>query len=137
MDFEKERREAVEAGNRALVSLESAYRDLKSARNWGILDILGSRSFISSIVKHSKMDRAQEHMDQARYDLQCFSRELNDVNRACDLNINVSGLLSFADVFMDNIFSDLIVQSRISRAASQVEQAIKMTKQILDQLARY
>lgn len=34
-DFEKEKREAMEAGNRALHSLREAQANLDSARNWG------------------------------------------------------------------------------------------------------
>lgn len=39
-------------------------------------------------------------MEQAKYDLRNFSRELNDVNIACDLNINIGDFLSFADYFL-------------------------------------
>ena len=36
-DLEKEKREAVDAGNRALRSLRAAQDNLNSAKNWGIL----------------------------------------------------------------------------------------------------
>ena len=39
-DYEKERQEAIRAGERALNSLSSAFFELKSARNWGIVDIV-------------------------------------------------------------------------------------------------
>lgn len=38
-DFEKEKREAMEAGNRALHSLREAQANLDSARNWGLWDM--------------------------------------------------------------------------------------------------
>lgn len=34
-NYEKERREAIEAGQRALNSLRAAQKELESARNWG------------------------------------------------------------------------------------------------------
>jgi len=37
----KEVREAITAANRALDSLESAQRELKGAKNWGLLDLFG------------------------------------------------------------------------------------------------
>ena len=85
-DIEKEKREAIEAGQRALSSLRTAKENLNSAKNWGLVDMFGG-GFFSTMLKHSKMDQARQNMEQAKYDLRNFSRELNDVNVACNLNI--------------------------------------------------
>ena len=84
-DIEKEKREAIEAGRKALNSLSAAKENLNSAKNWGLVDMFGG-GFFSTMLKHSKMDHAKQNMDQAKYDLRNFSRELNDVNMACDLH---------------------------------------------------
>lgn len=47
------------------------------------------------------MDQAKQNMEQDKYDLQNFSRELNDVNMACNLNINTNDFLAFADYLMN------------------------------------
>ena len=99
-DIEKEKREAIEAGQRALSSLRTAKENLNSAKNWGLVDMFGG-GFFSTMLKHSKMDQARQNMEQAKYDLRNFSRELNDVNMACNLNINTGDFLSFADYFFD------------------------------------
>ena len=132
-DINKEKREAIEAGERALQSLRCAQDNLNSAKNWGMVDLFGG-GFISTMVKHSKMDRAQQYMEQARYDLQSFSRELNDVNMACDLHIETNDFLTFADYFFDGFVADWLVQDRINNARSQVNEAIRRTEQILRQL---
>ncbi len=132
-DINKEKREAIEAGERALQSLRYAQDNLNSAKNWGMVDLFGG-GFISTMVKHSKMDRAQQYMEQARYDLQSFSRELNDVNMACDLHIETNDFLTFADYFFDGFVADWLVQDRINNARSQVNEAIRRTEQILRQL---
>lgn len=98
-DIEKEKREAIEAGQRALSSLRTAKENLNSAKNWGLVDMFGG-GFFSTMLKHSKMDQARQNMEQAKYDLRNFSRELNDVNMACNLNINTGDFLSFADYFL-------------------------------------
>ena len=54
-------REAIEAGERALASLRDARESLGSARNWGLLDLLGGRS-ISGLVKHVKIDNARQSL---------------------------------------------------------------------------
>ena len=56
-DFEKERNEAIDAGERALTSLRAARGELQSAGNWGLLDLFGG-GMISGLVKHSKMGNA-------------------------------------------------------------------------------
>ena len=40
-DIEKEKREAIEAGRRALNSLQAAKENLNSAKNWGLVVLLG------------------------------------------------------------------------------------------------
>ncbi|MDL2301915.1 hypothetical protein LJC58_06135 [Lachnospiraceae bacterium OttesenSCG-928-D06] len=132
---EKEIREAIDAGNRALYSLEAAKNDLSSAKALGIWDMFGG-GFISGMMKRSKMNDAQEHMEQAKYNLQNFSRELQDVNMACNLHIEVGDFLSFADVFFDGLVVDWLVQNRIKKSKEQVEEAIRHVHRIMDQLGR-
>lgn len=132
-DFEKEKREAIDAGNRALRSLREAQDNLNSAKNWEIWDMLGG-GFISTMAKHSKMDHAKQNMEQARYDLRNFSKELNDVNMTCHLDIETGDFLSFADWFFDGFVVDWMVQDRINQASQQVAEAISKVEGILRQL---
>lgn len=134
-DFEKEKREAADAGNRALRSLKAAQENLDSAKNWGIWDMLGG-GFLSTMAKQSKMDRAKENLAKARSDLKNFSRELQDVNMACHLDIETGDFLSFADLFFDGFVVDWMVQDRINQASRQVEEAIHRVEGILNQLQR-
>lgn len=132
-DLEKEKREAIEAGNRALRSLREAQKNLQSAKNWGIWDMLGG-GFISTMAKHSKMDRAKQNMEQAKYDLKKFSKELDDVNMNYHLELQTGDFLSFADWFFDGFFVDWMVQDRINQASDQVSNAIYRVENILRQL---
>ena len=132
-NYEKEKQEAIDVGNKALRSLRKAQENLSSAKNWGIFDMLGG-GFISTMVKHSKVDQAKENMEQAKYDLRSFSKELNDVNIACNLNIETGDFLSFADWFFDGLIVDWMMQDRINQASQQVEEAIRRVEDILRQL---
>ena len=134
-DIEKEKREAIEAGRRALNSLRTAKENLNSAKNWGLVDMFGG-GFFTTMLKHSKIDQAKRNMEQAKYDLRSFSRELNDVNMACNLNINTGDFLSFADYFFDGFVVDWVVQDRINNAKRQVEEEIRRTESIVNQLQR-
>ena len=132
-DLEKEKQEAIDAGYRALRSLNAAKENLSSAGNWGLVDMLGG-GFFTTMMKRSKMDQAQSNMDQAKYDLQNFSKELRDVSMNCNLNIEVGNFLSFADYFFDGFFVDWMVQDKIDRAKEQVSEAIRQVERVMDQL---
>ena len=77
-DKNTEIREAIDAGNRALSALEEAARHLQAARGLGLWDMLGG-GFLSSLLKHSKMDDAQRAMNRAEQELRAFGRELADL----------------------------------------------------------
>ena len=132
-DLEKEKREAIDAGNRALNSLRTARENLNSAKNWGLVDMFGG-GFFSTMLKRSKMSQAKQEMEQAKYDLRNFSKELNDVSMMCDLNIDTGNFLSFADYFFDGFVVDWMVQDRINTARRQVDEAIRRTESIVNQL---
>ncbi len=135
-DFEKEKREAMEAGNRALHSLREAQTNLDSERNWGLWDMFGGGT-ITSLIKSSRMDRAKQNMEQAKYDLRSFSKELNDVSMVINLDIETGDFLSFADWVFDNFFVDWMVQDRINKARDQVRDAIWKVENVMRELERY
>lgn len=130
VNLAKEVQEARYAGLRALDSLRAAQKALESARGWGIFDILGGGT-ISTLVKHSKLDRAREHIENAQYALKKFRRELADVNLP---DVRIDGLLTFADFIFDGFFADLLVQQRINEARRQIERTCRQVEDILRRL---
>ena len=130
MDYEKERREAIYAGERALDSLYEAQNQLRKARNWGIYDIIGG-GFFSSLIKHSKIDNARTCIERAKYDLQKFSDELRDVSY--NLDVDIGSFLTFFDL-MDSFLADVLVQSKLADASHKIEDAISKVQQILRSL---
>ena len=132
----REVNEAIQAGERSLRSLRQAEAALNSAGNWGLLDILSGKNggLISGLFKHSKMSDAQHYIEQAKMDLSRFENELRDVQDLNYLNVEISGFLTFADFFFDGLISDLFVQSRISDAKRQVNEAIYRVETVLGQL---
>ena len=133
----KEIREAIQAGEAALSSLRKAQAKLDSTRNWGIFDIVGG-GFMSSLIKHSRMDDAQEYMEEAGQNLRRFEKELQDVSLSDAFSRNssmdISSFLRFADSFFDNMFLDFYVQSQINQACDAVENAIRQVEDIMDGL---
>lgn len=132
-NYEKEKQEAIAAGKKALQSLYKAQDELNSARNWGIWDILGG-GFITDLIKHSKMDKAQGYMEVAKMDLKSFSKELEDISEVINVDFNTGDFLSFADYFFDGFLTDMLVQDRIANAREQVHDAIRRVEDVLDRL---
>ena len=133
--------EAIRAGERALDSLREAKNQLNSARNWGIYDMIGG-GLISSMIKHSKIDQANEWMDQANQDLRRFAKELRDVDGE-DLQIDTGSLVTMLDIFCDNFISDLLVQqkindgrARINALSDRIEDVLYTLKQRANSIAR-
>lgn len=132
---QKEIREAIQAGQEALSYLKQAKECLNSAGNWGLVDLLGG-GLISTFVKHSKMNDAEKLVQQARSALKRFQRELTDVDQVSDFHIETGDFVAFADYFFDGLIADWLVQSRISEAKRQVDNAIQRVSYILGQLQR-
>ncbi len=131
----KEINEAISAADNALYHLRAADKRLKSARNWGLVDIFGGGGgLISGIAKHSKMSSAEREIDEARFALQRFSRELRDVSGYSSIHINE--FLTFADFFFDGFIADVLVQSKIGNARKQCEQAIRHVTEIRAELVK-
>jgi len=131
--MDKEINEAIDSGERALVSLHAAQEKLNSARNWGIFDMLGGGLF-TDIIKHSKMNDAASYLEEAKRDLLVFQKELQDVQSTIDLRVDVDGFLTFADFFFDGIIMDYVVQSKIAEARRQIEQAIPLVEELVNDL---
>lgn len=134
-DFDREVREAIHAGETALMSLKEAKKSLESAGNWGLLDIFGGRN-VSGLLKHMKLSNAQSNMQRAKADLSRFSRELDDIDEYIP-NIEVGGFLTFADFFFDGLIADIFVQSKIGEMKRQVNEAISKTEEILRRIKNY
>lgn len=135
-NIEKEMREAIQAGENALYSLQAAREELQKAGNWGIVDLIGG-GFFTSLIKHSKMDNASRLMENAKYDLKRFQKELRDVTVNTNLSMDCSDFLTFADFFWDGVIADWMVQSKINDAKRQVDEAIAQVEQILRGLRQY
>ena len=131
--IDKEVNEAIYAGERALNSLRTAENCLQSASNWGLFDMFGGGGFIS-LIKRGKMRDANNYIEQARYDLDTFRKEIKDVQMYVNIDFGYNGFISFADIFMDNFFVDFMVQSQISNTKNQVREAIYQVENALNRL---
>ncbi len=121
---------AIEKGERAKACLEEAERALDSASGWGLFDIFGGGT-ITTLVKHSRIEKARNLIYESKQYLWEFRRE---IAAASDCNIEIGMLLTFADFFWDGLLADILVQSKISEAKRQVSSAIRELDRALSRL---
>lgn len=105
----EEIQEAVQAANRTLGHLQRAQECLRSAGNWGVVDMLGG-GLLTSLIKRGKMSGAEAELSQARDALRQFAAELRDVRDAADISVEVNDFLGFADLFFDGLIVDWLMQ---------------------------
>ena len=116
----RETEEAIGAGQEAHRQAQQVLDSLRSARGWGIYDLLGG-GMLSGLMKHSRMDRAQQQLADLGRALERFNRELKDVRVQCSASAELSGFWRVADLVWDGFISDWTVLSKISDAKERVE----------------
>lgn len=134
-EMRREVLEAVRAGEQALASLHDVESKLESAGGWGLFDMLGG-GFVSGMMKRSRLEDAQSLMRAAQRDLKTFERELKDITIDLDLGIDIDDFLGFADLFMDGVVADYLIQRRIKQAQKQTKDAIRLVESLLTALRR-
>jgi hypothetical protein len=126
----KEIREAIAAGQKALHGLDKVISSLESAKNWGTFDMLGG-GFISTAVKHSKIDEAREAVHHVQQQLRFFQKELADIGTNTEIKIDIGSFSKFADYFFDGLIFDWAVQSKIKRSLDNVLDVYKRIHRVV------
>ena len=112
----KEIEESIDVGKALYQEVGYTKEILQSAKNWGTLDLLGG-DFISSMAKHQKIDEAQRQFERVSNLLASFNKELEDINIP---SLNFSTTTKTFDIFFDNIFTDISVNSQISKSYDEI-----------------
>jgi hypothetical protein len=120
---------------KTLSLLDEAEKNLRSARNWGIYDILGGKLF-SGLIKHSKIDRAQKLMGRLHRNLNLLQKEFKDFNSSVSDDLGMSGISRFMDIAFDNLISDWLIQSRINKSLSELDELRSDLNRALNQLEK-
>ncbi|MDQ1653928.1 MAG: hypothetical protein QOI35_3128, partial [Cryptosporangiaceae bacterium] len=130
--------EALRAAAAAEDALGRADASLASADGWSTYDTFLGGKGLSSMVKQDHMADAQRHAAAAQARLVTLAAELGDVPGAgrFTAELNLGGLTSFADVFFDNIFTDLAIDGRIRRVRDQTDAARREVAAVVRRLHR-
>lgn len=131
----KEVLEAKAVANQVLDLLNDVEKQLKSAKNWGIFDLLGG-GFLSSVIKHGKIDKAESLLKMVHKELVRLQKELGDINLSIDSSIKISDFDRFLDIVFDNVISDWMTQSKVNDSLNEVARVKVEINRVLESLSR-
>ncbi|GHU70317.1 hypothetical protein FACS1894184_15610 [Clostridia bacterium] len=129
----------IELCDQILGHFGEAQRQLGSARNWGILDLLGGGMLVT-FIKHRKVDNVHSRLDAANYLLRQLGEELRQVGQPGQIQLDAGDFAYFADYFFDGFFADLYFQNKLAQLRQQVDEAqahVEKVRAALVQARRY
>mgnify|MGYP002508052570 CR=1 FL=1 len=134
----REVNEAEEAGTMAVKALNRALDKLGNAEGMSMWDtFLGGGLFVSAL-KYSEVGKSDDYIHRAERALRNFQTELMDVQDVSmkNLSANKKDVFAFTDLFFDNIFSDLVVHSRITDTKNELENILSEVRRVMRDLER-
>lgn len=121
---------AAEDALAALTDLESAVTSAHGLSSW---DLLGGGAFIS-LMKHGQVHTARSRLATAQLRLRVLAREAEDLRNEPAVQLEGSPLTDFVDVFMDNMFTDWHVHTRLQTALAQTRVVTRRVRGYRDEL---
>lgn len=122
---------AIDLANDALTYLQSAKDKLGSARNWGIMDIIGGGIF-TSLIKHNRIREAQNDLDNAKRIMTELSARMDYYPELEHIDLEFDNMLGTFDILFDNPIIDIFMQGKIADAKARIDEAIDMLQDILE-----
>lgn len=130
--------EAIDAADQAAHALDRVAARLDSARQWGTFDLLGGGMF-ATWAKHSEIDEARREAHGAQSALDRLGRELADVGpeeSRTAIVVDLDEFARFADLFLDGLIFDWMVQERITKARESVAAVSDRVRSVRGRLAK-
>ncbi|MGN6793630.1 MAG: hypothetical protein ACTHJW_14690 [Streptosporangiaceae bacterium] len=134
---QNETAEAIQAADAATAALSDVQDVLRSASGWSTYDTWFGGGMIASSIKHDRMDEAAQAAAIADQRLAVLRLELADIGGpalSTAPQLALSGGTRFADVWLDNFFTDLGVADRIRQAQQQVADSAEIVEQLRGRL---
>ena len=119
MDVHKELRDVQEQSELVLDLINQALKKIDSAKNWGLYDTFAGGMF-SSFIKRDRMRESNQLMEDIDSALQKLQKEYGEMELQLPSSFNLDFTSEVLDVWLDNIFTDLSVQSDLKRRREQL-----------------
>ncbi len=123
----------AEEAVQALVEVQDR---LGTAANWSTFDTYLDHGMIANAMKHDRIDQAAEAAGAADQRLAALRSDLADVggSEPTAPRLEISSGFKFADIFFNNIFTDLAVGQQIRDAQDNVDRSVQQVRALQDRL---
>ena len=121
MNEEIKKQEALSKIDEIFSLTNEAKSKFKSARNWGVFDILGGGG-VADLFKHFNLNSAKSIMERISYNLEQLRSILGTIVIPDDYRMKMNGFITFADFVFDDIFFSTWMTFKIISSIQQVEE---------------
>jgi hypothetical protein len=129
------RRASGDAGA-AAQALADVQDRLGTAANWSTFDTYLDHGMVANAIKHDRIDQAAQAARAADQRLAALRADLADVGgyEPAAPRLEITPGFKFADIFFNNIFTDLTVGRQIRAAQDNVDQSLQQVRGLQDRL---
>jgi chromosome segregation ATPase len=120
----------------AVEALAEVQDRLGTAANWSTFDTYLDHGMVANAMKHDRIDQAAQAAREADQRLAGLHTDLAELGGAEPTapRLEISAGFKFADIFFNNIFTDLAVGRQIRDAQDNVDQSVQQVSVLQDQL---
>ena len=131
--LKKQLDEAIEIGEVCFNMINQIASHLQQVKNWG--DWKGrNRRRKSRYLKKDAIDRARNLSFQVKHQLTLFDKELRDIGKRLNADLDTSQFTDFNKFFFDNLITDWIMHQKVIGALRSVINTGRQIKSLLQRL---
>lgn len=122
MNNKVEINEALQAGGKLVEKINYIEDRLSKAKTWGFIDLFSDSGLLTSVFKHKRLHEAQDEINNLKYLIDNFNKELNDVKVDGVLdNVTMDQFTELCDWLFDGLIVDVYTLSKISDSKTQLD----------------
>ncbi len=120
----------------AVQALSDVQDRLGTAANWSTFDTYLDHGMVANAIKHDRIDQAAQAARAADERLAGLRSDLADLGASEPTapGLEISAGFKFADIFFNNIFTDLAVGQQIRNAQDNVDQSLQQVSTLQGRL---
>jgi hypothetical protein len=126
-------RDDADAASQALADVRDR---LGTAANWSTFDTYFDHGMVANAIKHDRIDQAAQAARTADQRLAALRADLAELGgyEPTAPRLEVSAGFKFADIFFNNIFTDLAVGRQVRDAQDNADQSVRQVRALQDRL---
>jgi hypothetical protein len=121
----------------AALALADVRNRLGTAANWSTFDTYLDHGMVANAIKHDRIDQAAQAARAADQLLAALRTDLSELGgyEPTAPGLEISAGFRLADIFFNNIFTDVAVGHQIRDAQDKVDQSVQQVRALKDRIS--